>query len=158
MCKWRLFNTFWTFWCQDTQSIWFTLPHTKYCQHTLVVKIVAKISSYWLVDRFGIMKSDQKCDRAGVIYRTSCTECQKDVMVEDTYNYVRCKRTTVHARMVSHLKIQRQNNSLGPVYRHGLDVHEGRKQEYCLHLKVSKTAPDKSLWISCDFYIERGEK
>ena len=60
-----------------------------------------------------IVRADQRCDTAGVVYRISCNSCSTDVAIEDTYNYVGCTRTTVHARMVSHLKLQKQKNSSG---------------------------------------------
>ena len=53
-----------------------------------------------------------------------------DVAIEDTYNYVGCTRTTVHAHMVENLKVQRQLDKSGALYRYDYEVHSGVKQQY----------------------------
>ena len=65
-----------------------------------------------------------------MVYRLSCNECSQEIVVEDTYNYVGCTRTSVHARMAGHLKLQKQKNSSGALYRHDLEIHNGVTQEY----------------------------
>ena len=74
-----------------------------------------------------IVRADQKCDPAGVVYRISCNNCSTNVGIEDTYNYVGCMRTTVHAGMVDHLKLQRQKNKSGALNRHDYEVHNREK-------------------------------
>ena len=79
-----------------------------------------------------IVKSSQRCDQSGVVYKITCNNCSQEVLEtgDDTYNYVGCTRTSVHARMIDHLRKQRSKNTSGPLYRHDLQVHDGVQQMY----------------------------
>ena len=50
--------------------------------------------------------------------------------ITDYEKYVGMTRTTVHARMQSHLKDQRAKLQKSPMYRHDLALHNGQHQEY----------------------------
>ena len=79
-------------------------------------------------DRNCIVKPNQRCDQSEVVYRITCNECSQEI--HETYNYVGCTRTSVHARMAGHLKLQNAKNSTRALYRHDLKVHNGDPQGY----------------------------
>ena len=50
---------------------------------------------------------DFRCDTAGIIYKINCVECNKQISDSETDHYIGMTRTTVHARMLGHLKDQK---------------------------------------------------
>ena len=48
----------------------------------------------------------------------------------DTHNYVGMTRTSLHNRMLAHLKGQRMKSNSNPLHRHDLEVHQGTVQTY----------------------------
>ena len=61
----------------------------------------------------------QNCDKSGVMYSIQCNTCE--VLVEDdreTSSYIGMTRTTLHNRMLGHLKDQHYKKSISPLHRH----------------------------------------
>ena len=77
-----------------------------------------------------MVKNDQQCDRAGVIYMIQCMKCLEDKPSEEAMRYIGMTRTTVHNRMVYHLRDRDSKLSSSSLYRHDQDVHGGEKQTY----------------------------
>ena len=79
---------------------------------------------------------------SGAIYEITCDACMDPVDPNQTqktsrdpggqarYNYIGMTRTSVHCRMASHLQGQRSRAAANPLYRHGVDHHNGDPQSY----------------------------
>ena len=68
-------------------------------------------------------------------------------------NYVGMTATSVHARMVSHLKNQRSKLQSSPMWRHDRDRHGGEHQEYEARI-LTRERTLLSLAITEGLYIE----
>ena len=53
--------------------------------------------------------------------------------------YIGLTRSTIHARMLDHLKGQRMRSSGNPLHRHDLKAHNGQQQQYvCIPIASEK--------------------
>ena len=60
-----------------------------------------------------------KCDVSGVIYRIECNTCNETVLNEtEAPRYIGMTRTTLHNRMLGHLKDQHSKCNKSPLYHH----------------------------------------
>ena len=92
-----------------------------------------------------IVKSNQQCDRMGVIYNIQCNTCNEQI--EDyEEKYVGMTRTSVHNRMLSHLKDQKNKKMSSPMYRHDTCKHNGIPQKYSTTIVA---AEKKIVKLSC---------
>ena len=86
----------------------------------------------------GVFNRSQNCDKAGVIYSIQCNTCE--VLVEDdreTSHYIGMTRTTLHNRMLGHLKDQRYKKSKSPLHCHDTLCHGGIPQRYTMKSRGS---------------------
>ena len=91
-------------------------------------------------DPLCIVDPSVQCDRTGIVYKIVCIACKSIVETDstensnsyesETHNYVGMSRTSLHNRMLAHLKGQRRRDMGNPLYRHDFDVHDGAKQRY----------------------------
>ena len=80
-----------------------------------------------------IVENGRDCSKQGVIYEISCKSCNENAIEPNsrrpgscnTYNYIGITRTSVHWRMLNHLKGQNAKQNSNPLHRHDLDVHDG---------------------------------
>ena len=77
----------------------------------------------------------------------------KDPGGQDRKNYVGMTATSVHARMVSHLKDQKSKLQKSPMWRHDRDQHGGEHQEYETRI-LTREKTLLSLAITEGLYIE----
>ena len=122
-------------------------------------------------DPYCIVDPAVQCDRSGVVYKIICITCKSSIVTEstesrnsydiETHNYVGMSRTSLHNRMLAHLKGQKRNDTSNPLHRHDLDIHDGAKQNYvttilateakivrlCCNesLRIEKQIPDLSM-------------
>ena len=80
----------------------------------------------------------------GTIYEITCNECKEPVDPDSClgqhrskqpggqprHNYVGSSRTSLHQRMLAHMRGQRQKQGSNPLHRHDVEIHEGQQQEY----------------------------
>ena len=77
-----------------------------------------------------IVSDKYNCDTSGAIYRIECTQCNSVIDTGETDRYIGMTRSTVHSRMLGHLKDQKSKKTSSPMYRHDLDRHNGDPQKY----------------------------
>ena len=65
-----------------------------------------------------------------MIYQISCKTCNEIISDKESPNYIGMTRSSLHARMKSHLEGQRRHMSGNPLHRHDVDSHNGVKQIY----------------------------
>ena len=81
-----------------------------------------------------MITSNQRCDQSGCIYRIECITCNNNIEIEyETKRYIGMTRTTLHNRMLSHLKTQQSKCNSSPLFRHDRDSHGGEKQKYVMY-------------------------
>ena len=68
-------------------------------------------------------------------------------------NYIGMTMTSLHNRMVGHLKGQRYKNSSNPLFRHDRDRHNGTQQTYSTRL-IAKEQKILPLAVLESLYIE----
>ena len=113
-----------------------------------------------------MVDAKQDCSQMGCIYEICCKACQDPVHQDqaktkvtrepggqDRVNYVGMTRTSVHARMISHLKNQKSKLQSSPLWRHDRDSHEGEHQEYETRI-LTREKTILSLAITEGLYIE----
>ena len=89
---------------------------------------------------------DFRCDTAGIIYKINCVDCMEEIDDSENDYYVGMTRTTVHARMLGHLKDQKSKLKKSPLYRHDLDRHDGRTQKYMTSIIGRERKLVKDAW------------
>ena len=102
----------------------------------------------------------------GCIYEICCKSCKdpvhqdqalgkttKDPGGQDRRNYIGMTNTSVHARMMSHLKDQKSRLQKSPMWRHDRDHHGGEHQEYETRI-LTREKTLLSLAITEGLYIE----
>ena len=74
-----------------------------------------------------------KCDVSGVTYRIECNTCNQTIYIEtEVPRYIGMTRTTLHNRMLGHLKDQKYKCNKSPLHRHDRDSHNGEIQSYTM--------------------------
>ena len=88
---------------------------------------------------------DQKyhCDLTSRIYKITCIQCNLIIVnssdaEKESPNYIGLTRSSIHARMLDHLKGQKSKSMGNPLYRHDLQVHDGITQQYVCTPVVSE--------------------
>ena len=78
-----------------------------------------------------IVDSGERCDKSGLVCKIQCITCKEEVAEEsnESHNYIGLTRTSVHARMKSHLYDQSRKKSKSPLYRHDVAHHNGVPQK-----------------------------
>ena len=73
-------------------------------------------------------------------YKIHCVSCMEEVAEEsnESHNYIGLTRTSVHARMKSHLYDQSRKKSKSPLYRHDVAHHNGVPQKYITNIVNSE--------------------
>ena len=112
-----------------------------------------------------MVRQDQQCDRMGVIYNITCNQCNSNVDTggtntgdtgngDSTEKYIGMTRTSIHNRMVGHLRDQKSKKESSPLYRHDVDRHSGQTQTYTASIVA---AEKKIVKLSCleAIHIER---
>ena len=95
-----------------------------------------------------IVRDDINCDRTGVVYRIACETCISTSQdPRNVYNHIGLTCSSLHSRMLDHLKGQRGNKNTSPLYRHGRDCHEGEPQKYLTTIEASEK---KILKLHCN--------
>ena len=89
-------------------------------------------SGYIFGDPDCMITSNHRCDQSGCTYRIECIACNNDIEIESKL-YIGMTRTTLHNRMLSHLKTQQSKCNKSPLYRHDRDSHNGQKQKYVMY-------------------------
>ena len=89
-------------------------------------------------DQNCIVRGDQQCDRMGVVYRIMCTKCLEEKPENENHKYIGMTRTSVHNRMLGHLRDQSSKLAKCPLYRHDIDVHNGVPQIYVTNIVASE--------------------
>ena len=102
----------------------------------------------------------------GCIYEICCKACQDPVYQDQAQtkvtrepggqnrvNYVGMTSTSVHARMISHLKNQKAKLQSSPMWRHDMESHGGEHQEYETRI-LTREKTILSLAITEGLYIE----
>ena len=52
-----------------------------------------------------MISNSQRCDQSGCVYKIVCVRCNTDIEIEtETKRYIGMIRTTLHNRMLGHLK------------------------------------------------------
>ena len=100
--------------------------------------------SFLFDDNECIVQKPYQCDRMGAVYKIQCEACNEVIDGDKTVSkkeaesikptYVGCTRTSLHNRMMSHLKSQRSKQLSNPLHRHDLSHHEGIVQKNVLDL------------------------
>ena len=87
-----------------------------------------------------IVDSGERCDKSGLVYKIQCITCKEEVAEEsnESHNYIGLTRTSVHARMKSHLYDQSRKKSKSPLYRHDVAHHNGVPQKYITNIVNSE--------------------
>ena len=85
-----------------------------------------------------MVEEDSQCDRQRVVYKITCRTCLEIIITEDTHNYIGLTRTTVHQRMLGHLRSQAKRQSHSPLHRHDTEHHGGNPQLYSTSIVASE--------------------
>ena len=64
--------------------------------------------------------------------------CLETQLPQESVRYIGMTRTSVHNRMLAHLKTQKQKNNACPLYRHDCDQHDGIRQRYTTEIVASE--------------------
>ena len=80
-----------------------------------------------------IVERGRDCSTHGVLYEITCVKCNSEIIEPTshgpgsclTYNCIGMTCTSVHWRMIHHLKGQKAKYSSKPLYRHDEDIHDG---------------------------------
>ena len=81
-----------------------------------------------------IVDPKYKCDQISKIYKITCVTC--DAVIDDrdpereSPNYIGLTRSSIHARMLSHLQGQQGRSMGNPLHRHDIAEHDGQQQKY----------------------------
>ena len=65
-----------------------------------------------------------------MIYKISCKTCNEIISDKESPNYIGMTRSSLHARMKSHIEGQNRQMSGNPLHRHDVESHGGVKQIY----------------------------
>ena len=87
-----------------------------------------------------IVDSGERCDKSGLVCKIQCITCKEEVAEDsnESHNYIGLTRTSVHARMKSHLYDQSRKKSKSPLYRHDVAHHNGVPQKYITNIVNSE--------------------
>ena len=97
--------------------------------------------------RFGdqkcMVETSKDCSKMSVVYEITCNQCTKpvrdnmeiDERSRDPGNqgrpqYIGMTRSSVHSRMLDHLRGQKSKSGSNPLFRHDRDMHNGDPQTY----------------------------
>ena len=116
-------------------------------------------------DQNCIVKQGVNCSQSGCLYEITCNNCLEPVDLsqdckesrepggQPRLNYIGMTMTSLHNRMVGHLKGQRYKNSSNPLFRHDRDKHNGAQQTYSTRL-IAKEQKIMPLAVLESLYIE----
>ena len=89
------------------------------------------------------VESNKDCSLQSALYEITCDSCKDPVDPDNhqekesrrpgcqsRFNYIGMTRTSVHQRMIGHLKGQKSKSTKNPLFRHDRDVHGGEPQTY----------------------------
>ena len=82
------------------------------------------------------------------MYRIECeTYISTSQNPRNVYNYIGMTRSSLHSRMLDHLKGQKGKKNTSPLYRHDRDCHNGEPQKYVTTVDASEK---KILKLHCN--------
>ena len=65
-------------------------------------------------DQNCIVNPKYPCDVTGAVYRIDCNTCKQHILEDSTERYIGMTCSTVHSRMMSHLREQKAKKSSSP--------------------------------------------
>ena len=114
-----------------------------------------------------MVESSKDCAQMGAIYEITCDDCKEPINLDievdlrsrdpgqqNRINYIGMTRTSVHCRMLGHLKGQKAKSSANPLWRHDEKVHNGIFQKYTTRI-MCKERNLLPLTIKEGLYIEK---